>query len=81
MTPRVLLIDNYDSFTWNLAQGLGMLGAEVVVRLNDAITAAEALEVRPTHLVVSPGPGRPEGAGRSLEMLALFLPRNDGAAS
>jgi anthranilate synthase/aminodeoxychorismate synthase-like glutamine amidotransferase len=75
VTPRVLLIDNYDSFTWNLAQGLGMLGAEVVVRLNDAITTAEALDVAPTHLVVSPGPGRPEGAGRSLEMLALFLPR------
>jgi anthranilate synthase/aminodeoxychorismate synthase-like glutamine amidotransferase len=75
VTPRVLLIDNYDSFTWNLAQGLGMLGAEVVVRLNDAITAAEAVDLAPTHLVVSPGPGRPEGAGRSLEMLALFLPR------
>jgi len=75
VTPRVLLIDNYDSFTWNLAQGLGMLGAEVVVRLNDAITADEAIALAPTHLVVSPGPGRPEGAGRSLALLALFLPR------
>jgi anthranilate synthase/aminodeoxychorismate synthase-like glutamine amidotransferase len=75
VTPRVLLIDNYDSFTWNLAQGLGMLGAEVVVRLNDAITADEAIDLSPTHLVVSPGPGRPEGAGRSLALLALFLPR------
>jgi anthranilate synthase/aminodeoxychorismate synthase-like glutamine amidotransferase len=73
--PRVLLIDNYDSFTWNLAQGLGMLGAEVMVRLNDAITADEAMALAPTHLVVSPGPGRPEGAGRSLALLALFLPR------
>jgi len=75
VTPRVLLIDNYDSFTWNLAQGMGMLGAEVMVRLNDAITADEATALAPTHLVISPGPGRPEGAGRSLALLALFLPR------
>jgi anthranilate synthase/aminodeoxychorismate synthase-like glutamine amidotransferase len=75
VTPRVLLIDNYDSFTWNLAQGLGMLGAEVMVRLNDGITADEATALAPTHLVISPGPGRPEGAGRSLALLALFLPR------
>jgi anthranilate synthase/aminodeoxychorismate synthase-like glutamine amidotransferase len=61
----VLLIDNYDSFTFNLAQALGALGASVdVVRADDARLTA-ALDARPDRLVISPGPGRPEAAGRS----------------
>ena len=75
MTPRVLLVDNYDSFTWNLAQALGVLGAEVVVRRNDAITPEEAESLDPTHLVVSPGPGRPERSGASPAIIARLMPR------
>jgi anthranilate synthase/aminodeoxychorismate synthase-like glutamine amidotransferase len=61
----VLLVDNYDSFTFNLAQAMGALGAVVeVVRADDARLAA-ALEARPDRVVISPGPGRPEAAGRS----------------
>lgn len=56
---RVLLVDNYDSFTYNLFQLLGGLGAEVVVARNDAITLAEVEELAPTHVVLSPGPGHP----------------------
>jgi anthranilate synthase/aminodeoxychorismate synthase-like glutamine amidotransferase len=62
---RVLLVDNYDSFTYNLAQAFGALGADVdVVRADDAALDG-ALEARPDRLVISPGPGRPEVAGRS----------------
>jgi anthranilate synthase/aminodeoxychorismate synthase-like glutamine amidotransferase len=68
-TARVLLIDNYDSFTYNLAHLFGELGAEVVVHRNDALTPDEAEALAPTHLVVSPGPGRPENAGRSIAIL------------
>jgi len=75
VTPRVLLVDNYDSFTWNLAQALGVLGAEVVVRRNDAITPEEAESLDPTHLVVSPGPGRPERSGASPAIIARLMPR------
>ena len=71
---NVLLIDNYDSFTYNLADLLGQLGAEVVVRRNDAITADEAEALAPTHLVVSPGPGRPAEAGVSLELIRRLGP-------
>ncbi len=60
---RVLLIDNYDSFTFNLYQQLGSLGAKVTVVKNDAISAKEAFARKPTHIVLSPGPGRPEKAG------------------
>jgi anthranilate synthase/aminodeoxychorismate synthase-like glutamine amidotransferase len=59
----ILLIDNYDSFTYNLAHLFGELGAEVVVRRNDELDADEAEELAPSHLVVSPGPGRPADAG------------------
>ena len=72
---RVLLIDNYDSFTYNLAQTLATFGAEVIVRLNDAITVSAALDLGPTHLVISPGPGRPEGAGVSMHMIEAMLGR------
>jgi anthranilate synthase/aminodeoxychorismate synthase-like glutamine amidotransferase len=59
----ILLIDNYDSFTYNLAHLFGELGAEVIVRRNDAIDADEAERLGPSHLVLSPGPGRPADAG------------------
>ena len=70
--PRVLLIDNYDSFTYNLVQAFLVLGAEVIVHRNDQITVDEARAIDPTHLVISPGPGRPDDAGVSLEMIAAF---------
>jgi len=65
----ILLIDNYDSFTYNLAHLFGELGAEVVVRRNDAIDLDEAERLAPSHLVVSPGPGRPSDAGVSVELV------------
>jgi anthranilate synthase/aminodeoxychorismate synthase-like glutamine amidotransferase len=65
----ILLIDNYDSFTYNLAHLFEELGAEVQVVRNDKIDADEAERLAPSHLVISPGPGRPEGAGVSLEMV------------
>jgi anthranilate synthase/aminodeoxychorismate synthase-like glutamine amidotransferase len=71
----VLLIDNYDSFTYNLAHLFGELGADVDVRRNDAITADEAEELAPSHVVVSPGPGRPEDAGVSEEVVRRFAGR------
>jgi anthranilate synthase/aminodeoxychorismate synthase-like glutamine amidotransferase len=65
----ILLIDNYDSFTYNLAHLFGELGADVVVRRNDEITPDEAETLSPSHLVVSPGPGRPEEAGATADIL------------
>jgi anthranilate synthase component 2/para-aminobenzoate synthetase component 2 len=70
--PRLLLIDNYDSFTYNLVQAFLVLGAEVLVHRNDQITVGQALALEPTHLCISPGPGRPDDAGVSLAMLAAF---------
>ncbi len=72
MKPRLLLIDNYDSFTYNLVQAFLVLGAEVLVYRNDQITVAEAIRLAPTHLCVSPGPGEPAGAGVSLPMIEGF---------
>jgi len=72
---RMLLIDNYDSFTYNLVQAFAAQGAGVMVYRNDAITVADALALEPTHLVISPGPGRPEDAGVSLDMIAAFAER------
>jgi anthranilate synthase/aminodeoxychorismate synthase-like glutamine amidotransferase len=69
-----LLIDNYDSFTFNLAQYLGELGAAPVVRRNDQVTADEIAEMRPSRIVISPGPGRPEDAGVSVEVIRRFGP-------
>ena len=69
---RMLLIDNYDSFTYNLVQAFAAAGASVIVHRNDAITVDEAKSMEPTHLVISPGPGRPEDAGVSLDMIAAF---------
>ena len=73
--PRVLLIDNYDSFTYNLAHLLCESGAVVDVRRHDAVTPAEADAMGPTHLVVSPGPGRPTEAGISAELIERFAGR------
>jgi anthranilate synthase component II len=70
----LLLIDNYDSFTFNLAQYLGELGAEVVVRRNNVITLDEIDAMRPSHIVISPGPGRPEQAGVSIDVIKRFGP-------
>lgn len=72
---RILLIDNYDSFTYNLVQAFRAQGAEVIVHRNDAIGTDEALALEPTHLVISPGPGRPEDAGNSLAMIGAFAGR------
>ena len=70
--PRVFVIDNYDSFTYNLVQFLGELGAEITVRRNDRVTLEEIAARRPTHLVVSPGPCTPNEAGISMEAIARF---------
>ena len=72
---RMLLIDNYDSFTYNLVQAFAAHGADVMVYRNDAITVEDGLALEPTHLVISPGPGRPEDAGVSLDMIAAFAGR------
>jgi anthranilate synthase component 2 len=68
--PRVLLVDNYDSFTYNLVQALGELGAEPVVFRNDAIDVAGIRAVRPDAVIISPGPGRPENSGVSLAVVS-----------
>ena len=65
----ILLIDNYDSFTFNLAQYLGELGAPPVVRRNDELTVDDVEAMRPHRIVISPGPGRPEDAGISVETI------------
>ena len=66
---KLLMIDNYDSFTWNLVHLFEELGAEVDVFRNDAITVEEAEALAPDRLVISPGPGRPEDAGVSVELI------------
>ena len=70
--PRLLLVDNYDSFTYNLVQAFLVLGADVLVHRNDAITVAEAQALAPTHLCISPGPGTPRDAGVSMDMIRAF---------
>ena len=69
---KVLVIDNYDSFTYNLVQYLGELGAEPVVVRNDDLSPAEGVALHPDRLVISPGPGRPEDAGASIEFIRTF---------
>ena len=71
----ILLVDNYDSFTYNLAHLFAELGAEVCVRRNDELDAAEAERLGPSHLVVSPGPGRPADSGATLEIVRRLAPR------
>jgi anthranilate synthase/aminodeoxychorismate synthase-like glutamine amidotransferase len=68
----LLLIDNYDSFTWNLAQYLGELGADPRVRRNDEISLEEIDAMRPARIVISPGPGRPEDAGITVDVIRRF---------
>jgi anthranilate synthase/aminodeoxychorismate synthase-like glutamine amidotransferase len=75
MTRHVLLIDNYDSFTYNLVQALAILGARVTVRRHDRVTVAEARDLGPTHLMISPGPGRPEDAGVSVAVVSEMMGR------
>jgi anthranilate synthase component II len=67
--PLVLVIDNYDSFTYNLVQYLGELGADVRVMRNDAVTLQEVVNAKPAQIVISPGPGRPEHAGVTMEVI------------
>ncbi|HYY64264.1 MAG TPA: aminodeoxychorismate/anthranilate synthase component II [Gaiellaceae bacterium] len=71
----ILLIDNYDSFTYNLAHLFGELGCEVRVMRNDAIDADAAEGLAPSHLVISPGPGRPPAAGATVEIVRRLSPR------
>ena len=70
----VLVIDNYDSFTYNLVQYLGELGAELTVRRNDATTTEEIHGLAPARILISPGPGRPEDAGITLDVIRAFAP-------
>jgi anthranilate synthase/aminodeoxychorismate synthase-like glutamine amidotransferase len=72
MGPRILVVDNYDSFVYNLVQYLGELGAEPIVHRNDAITVTAARTLEPDGVVLSPGPGRPEDAGVLLDLIAAF---------
>jgi len=73
--PRLLLIDNYDSFTYNLVQAFLVLGAQVDVYRNDALTPEAARALEPSHLCISPGPGTPHDAGVSMDMIRAFAGR------
>ena len=75
MNRHVLLIDNYDSFTYNLVQALAILGAQITVKRHDKITVEEADALQPSHLMVSPGPGRPEDAGVSVAVVSDMMSR------
>jgi anthranilate synthase/aminodeoxychorismate synthase-like glutamine amidotransferase len=68
----IVVIDNYDSFTYNLVQYLGELGAEIKVYRNDAVTLEGIRALNPTHIVISPGPGTPEDGGISLDVIRTF---------
>ena len=70
----VLVIDNYDSFTYNLVQYLGELGADVQVMRNDVVTLQEVADAQPARIVISPGPGRPEQAGITMDVIRRFGP-------
>jgi anthranilate synthase/aminodeoxychorismate synthase-like glutamine amidotransferase len=70
--PTVLLIDNYDSFTYNLYQYLGELGAETQVVRNDEITVEDIDEIAPSHIIISPGPGNPDEAGMSKDVIRRY---------
>jgi len=69
---KILMIDNFDSFTYNLVQGFRTHGAEVIVFRNNAISIEQAQALGPTHLVISPGPGRPKDAGVSMHLIQEF---------
>jgi anthranilate synthase/aminodeoxychorismate synthase-like glutamine amidotransferase len=72
MAPRVLVIDNYDSFTYNLVQYLGELGADPVVHRNDALSVDELVALEPDAVLISPGPGEPDDAGVSNDVIRAF---------
>jgi len=69
---KVLMIDNYDSFTWNIYQYLCQLGADVTVYRNDQVSVEDCIKMNPTHLVISPGPGHPRSAGVSSAVMKAF---------
>ena len=69
---KILVIDNYDSFTYNLVQYMGEIGAEVEVRRNDALTVADVVRMAPDKIVISPGPGTPDDAGITLHLIREF---------
>jgi anthranilate synthase component 2 len=71
----ILMVDNYDSFTFNLVQYLGELGCDVDVRRNDAVTADDVARLAPSHIVISPGPGTPDDAGVSVALIERFAGR------
>ena len=71
----ILVIDNYDSFTYNLVQYLGELGEEIVVRRNDQVTVKEISALCPDRILISPGPGTPDHAGVTLELISFFSGR------
>ncbi len=71
----ILVIDNYDSFTYNLVQYLGEMGAELDVRRNDALTLADVAALGPEKILISPGPGTPDDAGITLDLIREFGPR------
>ena len=73
MRARLFVLDNYDSFTWNLVLGFRGLGASVRVARNDTLALDAVLAMRPTHVLVSPGPGRPEAAGLTLPLLRALV--------
>jgi anthranilate synthase/aminodeoxychorismate synthase-like glutamine amidotransferase len=75
VSARLLLIDNYDSFTYNLVQAFLVLGADVRVFRNDALTPPQAAALAPSHLCISPGPGTPYDAGVSMDMIRAFAGR------
>ncbi len=75
MSAHVLVIDNYDSFTYNLVQALGVMGPRITVRRHDEIGVDEALASAPTHLLISPGPGHPESAGVSVPLIEAMMSR------
>ena len=75
MNGRVLVLDNYDSFTYNLVQALAGLGPEVIVHRNDMLTVEQAAALEPTHLVISPGPGHPDRAGISVPLIREMMTR------
>ena len=72
VSPRILVIDNYDSFVYNLVQYLGELGAEPIVHRHNAITLEQALDFDPDGVLISPGPGRPSDAGLSNDLIQAF---------
>jgi anthranilate synthase component 2 len=73
--PHAFVLDNYDSFTWNLVQLLGRIGADVTVARNDEVTVAEVAAMAPDAIVISPGPSRPEKAGISVELVRALGPK------